>query len=464
MHHNHHSILQALALEFQQLGKELKLQSVFSLSKQELHFRFFVHQKFILLRCQWAAGNFFMSFPEAPSILPRKRLHWFSDAESQLVTSINAPEGERVLQFKFANDCILQIQAFGPNANVVFSDISGQILSFKQKTNVSLIDCNSDKAIKSSPLNSFYIQTIHRTLPIFSTTFNAKSKEFKSAMQALTYFQQQYLATHSQLEKLRAAKADASRTLKKIRLRQVSLQKRLVEISKYEQYEHFGHLIMNHLHELKKGDSEAHVLDYNDGQIKRIKLNLELTPYENATRLYRKARNSRIENDQITAELSDNLLKEKEIEATLIDMEKGMIPEDQGQETLVSTKKTEGPSHRYFHFMGYRIYIGKNAINNDELTFGLAKKDDLWFHARGFSGSHVVIKRKDRNPIPRPVINAAAQAAAWFSQGRREAFCPVAFAEKKFVRKPKGAAAGAVIMERETVLMVEPRNPFQITD
>ncbi|MDX5346758.1 MAG: NFACT RNA binding domain-containing protein, partial [Hymenobacteraceae bacterium] len=114
-----------------------------------------------------------------------------------------------------------------------------------------------------------------------------------------------------------------------------------------------------------------------------------------------------------------------------------------------------------FEHQGFKILVGKSAQNNDLLTQKHAHKEDLWLHAKDVSGSHVVVKHQAGKNFPEPVIEKAAQLAAFYSKRKNDSLCPVMYTPKKFVRKPKGAAAGAVFVEREKVILVSPQNPFE---
>ncbi|MFM7855154.1 MAG: NFACT RNA binding domain-containing protein, partial [Flammeovirgaceae bacterium] len=119
--------------------------------------------------------------------------------------------------------------------------------------------------------------------------------------------------------------------------------------------------------------------------------------------------------------------------------------------------KNEPPlPYREFEFKGFKIWLGKNAEANDELTLKHSYKEDLWLHAKDVAGSHVLIKHQANKPFPKDVIERAAQLAAFYSKRKNDSLCPVTVTPKKFVRKRKGDAAGAVVVEREEVVMVEP--------
>ena len=107
-----------------------------------------------------------------------------------------------------------------------------------------------------------------------------------------------------------------------------------------------------------------------------------------------------------------------------------------------------------FFSQGYRILVGKNSKNNDKLSFQVAKKDDIWLHAKDVAGSHVIIQNPTGKEMPAPVLEFAAKLAAKNSKRKSEALVPVSWTWKKYVRKPKGFVAGAVLVDRETVLLI----------
>jgi predicted ribosome quality control (RQC) complex YloA/Tae2 family protein len=112
---------------------------------------------------------------------------------------------------------------------------------------------------------------------------------------------------------------------------------------------------------------------------------------------------------------------------------------------------------------GWILLVGRTSRENDILTTRVAAPYDLWFHARGVGGSHVVLLRPGRKSEPPPgVVEKAARAAAFYSQGRTSGLVPVAYTEARHVRKPRGAPPGLVVMVREKVLMVAPEKPAEV--
>lgn len=102
------------------------------------------------------------------------------------------------------------------------------------------------------------------------------------------------------------------------------------------------------------------------------------------------------------------------------------------------------------------ILVGKNATNNELLTFSHTKPNDIWLHARGSAGSHCVLKGTTLNNLM--AIRQAAELAAWYSSAKHSALVPVIYTLKKYVRRGKKLAPGQVIVEREEVLLVKPSN------
>ena len=101
------------------------------------------------------------------------------------------------------------------------------------------------------------------------------------------------------------------------------------------------------------------------------------------------------------------------------------------------------------------LLVGKNAENNELLTFSHTNPNDIWLHARGSAGSHCVLK--GAKPDQLNLIRKAAEIAAWYSAAKHSKLVPVIYTQKKYVRHGKKLAVGQVIVEREEVVMVKPK-------
>ncbi len=106
------------------------------------------------------------------------------------------------------------------------------------------------------------------------------------------------------------------------------------------------------------------------------------------------------------------------------------------------------------------VLVGRSNRENDILTHHVARPEDLWFHARGVAGSHVVLRRAGRRESPdRETIERAAAIAAYYSKARTSGLAPIVYTEKRYVRKPRKAAPGLALCMREKVIMVKPGLP-----
>ncbi|MET0387113.1 MAG: NFACT RNA binding domain-containing protein [Polyangiales bacterium] len=130
------------------------------------------------------------------------------------------------------------------------------------------------------------------------------------------------------------------------------------------------------------------------------------------------------------------------------------------RDTGKSSKRTKRRKP-YREFEGAKqrtILVGKGAADNDSLTLEHARPHDLWLHARSVAGAHVVVPLDRNETCPDELLLDAAHLAAHFSAARGEAHVDVSYVARRYVRKPRGAAAGSVDLEREKViaLVLEP--------
>jgi hypothetical protein len=108
---------------------------------------------------------------------------------------------------------------------------------------------------------------------------------------------------------------------------------------------------------------------------------------------------------------------------------------------------------------GYTVIVGRNNSENDYVTHRLAKAEDLWFHAYGVTGSHVILRHRGKAAPSRRAIEEAASIAAYYSKARTSSAVPVIYTQKKFVNKPRGARPGTAACTREKTVMARPVRP-----
>jgi predicted ribosome quality control (RQC) complex YloA/Tae2 family protein len=221
---------------------------------------------------------------------------------------------------------------------------------------------------------------------------------------------------------------------------------------------------MANLHIIPERATQVNLFNFYTNQEEVIRLKEQLSPQKNAEVYYRKAKNHNIEiqkqEELITAKRQELAQKERQIsEVKAIEKLKELRKYLKAEGLSQSRQQEAEFPFRRFEADGYEIWVGKSARNNDLLTQRYAFKEDLWLHARDVSGSHVIVKYRSGRNFPAHVIEQAAQIAAWYSKRKHDTLCPVIYTPKKFVRKPKGAAEGQVIVDKETVIMVTPHLP-----
>lgn len=253
-----------------------------------------------------------------------------------------------------------------------------------------------------------------------------------------------------------------------------AVEKELSSTSRAADYELFGKLLMANLPSLSKGMRSVVLQNsFSNNEEITVALDPTLTPVQNAERYFNKAKRAKSAHDEAAERLSELQRRKQVIELLLQqagDTDDGAslkkflhlhTTELRHLGYMTEQEQKELPPFKIFTVDGgFTVYAGKNSENNDLLTQKYAKPNDLWFHARGSSGSHVVLKVGTGKGKPtKKSIEQAAAIAAYYSKMKNATQVPVAMTEKKYVRKPKGAPAGTVVIEKEKVILVPPGLP-----
>ncbi len=230
-------------------------------------------------------------------------------------------------------------------------------------------------------------------------------------------------------------------------------------------------LLVPHQSRIPRGAREARVPDWLDlderGAPREVVLQLDpaLSAAQNAARWFRRSQRYEAAAARIAARRSEVAARLARAEEALaraaaaadagalraIEDESGAIP---GGRAPRRAGRAEGPRLPYRTFRsasGARILVGRSARDNDALTLRVARGNDVWLHARGVQGSHVVIPDAGEAPDARTLADAAL-LAAHFSRARGEDAAEVSWTRRKHVRKPKGASPGSVIATQERTL------------
>lgn len=232
-----------------------------------------------------------------------------------------------------------------------------------------------------------------------------------------------------------------------------------------------GELITANLYRMERGQTKLIAENYYDPELKEVEipLNPTLSPQQNAAKYfkdYNKAKNAeQYLTEQIAkgeTELSylESILDElsrAETEKDLTDIRQELISQGYLRNTDKKKRMKTAPSKpmEFVSSSGLRIRVGRNNVQNDQLTLKSSYKSDLWFHTQKIHGSHVILSCEGREPDEQSVLEAA-RLAAYYSQARESQNVPVDYCPVKQVKKPAGAKPGMVIYEHYNTLYVDP--------
>ena len=248
-------------------------------------------------------------------------------------------------------------------------------------------------------------------------------------------------------------------------------EKELEETYDRERLRQLGDILTANIHKIKKGQTVVSCEDFYDEEMKLIDIPISpiLSPQQNAAKFYKdyaKLKNAekeltkQIELGETELSYLKSVLEElnrAETEAELEEIRRelqdgGYLKADAGRRKM---KQSKLPPMRFESTDGYPIYVGRNNRQNDELTFRLARKDDIWCHASKVHGSHVIISCGGTVP-PDDTITQAAQLAAHYAETKGGQNLPVDVTPVKQVKKPANGKPGMVIYHTYRTVIVNP--------
>ncbi len=268
-----------------------------------------------------------------------------------------------------------------------------------------------------------------------------------------------------------------NRRLASVDTRIARIEADLKEVEAADRYEKYGNLLLSNLHQVAPGATSVTLDDLFDPEAPPLSIPLtpNRPPLENARDYLKRSRKMkkgapilarRLEaSGREGAELRAHLgrLNTLEGEADLLvfreELENaGLIRPEKSRQARQKGRPTAEGIHprRYRTSDGWIVLVGRNNTENDQLTKS-ATKDDLFFHAQGCPGSHVILKRDGKSDMPpRTSLQEAAGLAAYWSKARGSKTVPVNYTEVRHVNKPRGARPGLVTIRNEKTLFVAP--------
>ena len=284
---------------------------------------------------------------------------------------------------------------------------------------------------------------------------------------------EQYYAERNTVTRIRQKSTDLRRivqTALERNIKKYDLQaKQLKDTEKREKYRIYGELINTYGYDVPQGSKSFQSLNYYTGEEITIPLDPQIPVQENATKYFDKYGKLKRTFEAVTALLKETDEEIQHLRSIQTALDIALQEEDltQIREELMESgyirKRPSGSKRpkitsKPFHYIssdGFHMYVGKNNLQNDELTFQFAKGNDWWFHAKGAPGSHVIVKA-DGVELPDRTFEEAARLAAYYSSLRDSEKVEIDYVEKKQVKKPNGSKPGFVVYYTNYSMMIEP--------
>ena len=319
-------------------------------------------------------------------------------------------------------------------------------------TPVIYFDGNTPKEFSALPLTHFQ---------------NLEKKEYSSISEVLST----YYATRNALVRIRQKSADlrhiVQTALERNRKKYELQSRQLKDTENRDLYKVYGELINAYGYQLPEGSKELTALNYYTGEEITIPLDPVKTPQENAQKYfarYNKQKRTYEALTELISETGDEIRYLESVESALdialYEEDLTQIKEELSQAGYIrrrQQKKKAKILSRPLHYVssdGYHMYVGKNNLQNEELTFHFASGNDWWFHAKGVPGSHVILK-SGGDEVPDRTFEEAGRLAAYYSKNRGNEKAEIDYIEKKHVKKVNGGRPGFVIYHTNYSLVID---------
>jgi predicted ribosome quality control (RQC) complex YloA/Tae2 family protein len=379
---------------------------------------------------------------------------------------------DRIVEIRFSGldgEYCLVSELFGHAANLIFSDSSSTILSVyypvppADRVSRPLIPGLTYRPPERKPHGAGNPEEVISTASGGGRAHNQAAEQYfdrlmeqRRAQSLRSELRGVMRRAHSKTERLRDA-----------------LTRDLLSAERAEDYRLFGDLVLANLNCLRTGMERVELTGY-DGKTIAVFLDPKLSPARNAELYFKKYKKAKAGRDIIVTRLKQvdddavflrsHLLRVEEAESidALIGIRselstRGYLRKRTGERSG-SHPEPPGPPIKKVVYREWEILIGRNAAGNDYLTMRLARPDDLWLHAEGLPGSHVLIRNPRNADIPPDVLLKAAGLAAFYSKGKASAKVSVTYTRAALVKKPKGAKPGLVMLSERRSVMVKPED------
>ena len=296
----------------------------------------------------------------------------------------------------------------------------------------------------------------------------------KRKFDTLRELMDEYFAEKDRLERVHQRAHDiitvlnnaVSRTERKLAIQRESL----LDSARGEEYKKYGDLITANIYRIKRGMESFTATDFYDDSCPEVEIKLDpkLDPSKNAQKMYKLYNKCKTAKAVLTEQIATwerelkylesvrAFLDRAECEQDLVDIRDELYKSGYGSKMkgYIPTKKTKLRPIQYKTSSGYHLFVGRNNLQNDELTFKLADKSDIWFHVKDIPGSHVIMVTGGEEPGEVDYTEAAA-LAAYYSKATGDTVA-VDYTAVKNIKKPQGAKPGFVIYKTNYTAFVRP--------
>lgn len=299
-------------------------------------------------------------------------------------------------------------------------------------------------------------------IPVNFSAFDIRSGyEHGQLFDSISKMLIKYYSEKDSISRIRQRSADLRRivqTLIERNAKKLDLQLRqMKDTEKMDKFRIYGELINTYGYSVNQGEKSLICINYYDNNEITVPLDTKIPVLDNAKKYfdkYSKLKRTKEALEHLLKETKDTLAYLESI-SNALDIAKNETDLNQIKEELSNSgyikrtaqKKQIKVKNKPMHFVsddGYHIYVGKNNIQNEELTHRFAEGSDWWFHAKGAAGSHVILKSNKTMPSDKS-FEQAASLAAFYSKLRDSKYAEVDYVEKKHVKKPSGASLGFVV-------------------
>ena len=402
-----------------------------------------------------------------PSFCQFLRAH----VEGGRIETIMQQPGDRLVYLTIRKDrkaCVLVVALLGNRTNILLLNEKYLLLQSLKESRFQIGERFVPPGTGSSSTQSYVpLWTKHDLQKHEDETASFAAKYPVSAAMEAYYDKKEEEGHQRTLYDQQLAHTKKMLRLAKGKLR--ALEADLQKAERYREYARYGELMKSALHDMHKGQETATLTDYFDSALPTVTLPLDPSkdPVRNMEDYFHKHHKYLGAQKHLMPRIEMQYEKIAKLEEQLTQIEQGIMdpafslktgqtrqPPPPPRPSKIKPQPAQG-YRMYTSAEGIPILVGKTAKDNDHLTFKVGNPDDLWLHARGTPGSHVIVRLEKGQTVPHETLKDAATLTLWFSDLRKSGKGEVIYTLRKFVKKGTGFKPGAVQVTRDKSMWIE---------